>query len=75
MNADTGEGEILVEMVDAEGHAPLPGRSAGECRPLRGDHLRAAVTWGEGTAAASAEVPVRLRLHLRKARLYAFWLE
>ena len=75
VNADTGDGEMVVEVVDAEGHAPLPGRSAGECRPLRGDHLREAVTWGAGTAAASAEVLVRLRFHLRKARLYAFWLE
>ena len=75
VNADTGDGEMAAEMVDAESHAPLPGRSAGECRLLQGDHLRGAVTWGEETAAGSAGIPVRLRFHLRKARLYGFWLE
>ena len=75
MNADTGDGEMAAEMVDAESRSPLPGRSIGECRPLRGDHLRAAVTWGEETEAGSAGIPVRLRFHLRKARLYGFWLE
>ncbi len=75
VNADTGDGEVLVEVVDAESHTPLPGRSVGECRPLQGDHLRDAITWEEGTATELTETPVRLRFHLRKARLYGFWLE
>ena len=75
VNAAADDGEVLVEVVDAESHTPLPGRSVRECRPLRGDHLRGAVTWGDGAASQFTETSVRLRFHLRRARLYAFWLE
>ena len=74
VNTDAA-GEVLVEVVDAESFASLPGRSVRECRPLRGDHLGSAIHWVDGQAPQCTARPVRLRFYLRRARLYAFWLE
>ena len=75
LNADAGGGEVLVELMDADSRTPLPGRSAGACRPLRGDHLRTAVIWDRDPTTEFGERPVRLRILLRRAKLYSFWLE
>ena len=66
-------GEIVVEAVDAGSLSPLPGRSAGECLPLREDRLAGVIRWN-GSHAAFGERPVRLRFHLDRASLYSFWL-
>ena len=75
VNVDAGDGEVLVEVVDAESRTPLSGWSIAACRPLRGDHLDGVMTWKEGTAREYPARLVRLRFHLRRARLYAFWLQ
>lgn len=71
-------GEIRVEMADASNdnrrvHAPaIAGRSFEDCDPITGDHLSHAVTWkGESDVSPWAGRTVRVRLRLRRARLYA----
>ena len=73
VNVDTGGGELLAEVVDGGTREPLPGFSQGECEPLRGDHLNGRVTW-RGAPAPPGDISVRLRITLRDAKLYAFWL-
>src|SRR5205823_4326305 len=72
VNADAKDGELTAEVLD-ERDQPLPGLSAADCVPVRADKTRVAVTWKKAELTA-AEKPVRLRFHLTKARLYAFWV-
>ena len=74
VNVDAGGGELRAELLDAETLEPLAGLSSDDCEPVRGDHLRARVTW-KGGADLGDERAVRLRLIADHARLYAFWLE
>ena len=51
---------------------PAAGRTLEECDPISGDALKGTVTWnGESDLSAWAGKPVRLRLKMRRARLYA----
>ena len=74
VNAETQDGEVRAAVLDADTMEPLPGLSASECLPLRGDHLRGQLAWRQGSRLVS-ESPVRLRFELRGASLYAFWLQ
>jgi len=65
-------GEIAVELATADGTA-LPGFTFADCDPFSGDSLQHTVIWqGQRDVSAWAGVPVRLRLRLRRARLYAW---
>ena len=71
-------GNIRVELADASEdnrrtHAPaIPGRSLEDCDPISGDFLNRTVTWrGDSDLSAWAGRPVRVRLQMRRARLYA----
>ena len=71
-------GEILVELADASRdnrrtHAPaIPGRAFEDCDPISGDHLDRTVTWrGQADLSAWSGRPVRLRIRMRRARLYS----
>jgi hypothetical protein len=65
-------GRARVALCDATGRA-LPGFTLAECIPLRGDHLRATVRWrGGADVSALAGGPVRLKVALRDASLFAF---
>lgn len=71
-------GEIRVELADASDdnrrtHAPaIPGRSFQDCDPISGDDVARTVTWrGESDLSSWAGKPVRLRLKMNRARLYA----
>ena len=79
-------GEIQVEVVDASrettGRAsdgvvgvpskPIEGRTFDDSDSISGDVLKHTVTWnGESDLSAWAGKPVRLRLRMRRARLYA----
>ena len=72
-------GEIRIEVLDASGDLRGRGRApavAGftfdDCDPISGDNLKGTVTWrGESDLSAWAGEPVRLRLQMRRARLYA----
>jgi hypothetical protein len=69
VNADIGKGELRIEVVDKEGKA-LAGSS-----PLTGDLLRGEAQWQQGDLAALQGKTVSLRLILRNAKLYSYWME
>lgn len=73
LNVEAPRGEVSVEILDAQSGVPLDGAARADCRPISGDHLRAQVHYGErrGTFIRHSGT-VRLRFHLRNARLYAF---
>ena len=79
VNAWTGfGGEIRIELADASAETrrspaePVAGHALEECDPISGDSVRHTVTWkGRSDLSAWAGTPVRLRLRLRRARLYA----
>ena len=74
VNADAPQGELRVEMLDEKGGVIEP-FTRDACVPLRADSTLQAVTWkGADSLAPLAGRPVRLRFHLRKGRLYAFWV-
>jgi len=65
------DGELRVEVLAAG--RPLPGYSAAECLPVRGDGLRRPVRWKEhvGIEELRGRI-VQLRFTLRNGSLYAF---
>lgn len=74
VNLDAPEGELRVEVLGADGQAIAPFDRA-HCRAVRGDSVRQAVTWdGAKDLAPLAGKPVRLRFHLTRGSLYAFWV-
>lgn len=73
LNADAAQGEIQAEIVDEKGRA-LPGFSAGECLPFRGDNTKGEIRWkGKRNLSALTGREVRIRFSLQKASFYAFW--
>lgn len=79
-------GEIRFELADAspehmgrfgegkpaESATAIPGRSFDACDPFTGDSVSHTVTWnGEADISQWATRPVRLRVRMRRARLYA----
>jgi hypothetical protein len=72
MNLAASAGSVRVELQDAAGH-PLPGFALADCVPVRGDHLAATVAWKNGSGVKSlAGKPVRIRVELAGAKLFAF---
>ena len=58
--------------ADASFAEPVAGRTFDECDPISDDALNSTVTWnGESDLSAWAGKTVRLRLRMRRARLYA----
>jgi hypothetical protein len=71
INADAADGEVRLEILGADGK-PISGCSVDDCLPVRGDHLRAVVEYKVGRGNFVRHTgPVRLKFHLRNARLYA----
>lgn len=75
-------GEIRFELADASNETlgrtggrsaeTVAGRSLADCDPITGDHPDHVVTWnGESDVSMLAGKPVRLRVHMRRARLYS----
>jgi len=73
VNAEAAKGSIAVEALDAGGK-PLAGYGRGECVEIRGDGVRQEVRW-KGRAGLPAGGRIRLRLHLKNARLYSLRFE
>lgn len=74
VNVDAPEGELGVEVLDAEGRA-IPSFELARCHPVRGDHCAQLVRWTQaGGLSGLAGKVVRFRFHLTRGRLYAFWL-
>jgi hypothetical protein len=73
VNADIN-GELKAEVVDAAGRA-IDGFTIDRSIAATGNGTRMAMTWSGGaTLAKLAGTPIRLRFHLKQARLYAFWV-
>jgi hypothetical protein len=76
VNANADGGEMRVEIVNADGTQPLDGFALNDCDPITTDAVRQIVTWKKaGDLAALRGIPIRLRIHLKNAHLYALWTE
>jgi len=74
VNADSSQGELGVEVLDAGGRVIAP-FSLDNCIPIRIDNTLQQVTWAGGDdLSALAETPVKFRFHIRDGSLYAFWV-
>lgn len=67
-------GELRVEVLDADG-TPLPSFTKDRSIPLRANSTIQEVRWtGTPDLSAVAGKAVKLRFHLKDARLYSFWV-
>ena len=74
VNVDCPEGELRVELLDREGNVIAPFTRA-NCRPIAADSTLHRVTWEKAAdLSAHAQKPLRFRFHLRKGKLYGFWV-
>lgn len=73
LNLDAGAGgSARVELLEESGK-PIPGFSLFEADELTGDSVRKTVSWGGRTDVSSLSgKPVRMRIRMRAAHLYAF---
>ncbi len=73
VNADASGGELRAELLDVHGK-PIPNYTASDCYPLRSDATWFKLNWaGRSQLDQLTGQVVRLRLHLRGAKLYGFW--
>jgi hypothetical protein len=72
VNASAAGGEIVVSLYDVGGK-PIPDFEASE--PISGDVLDAPVRWARPMPASVRRQPVRLRVSIRSADMYAYWWE
>ncbi|MDD3928055.1 MAG: hypothetical protein PHT33_15535 [bacterium] len=73
LNVEAPDGEVRMEIIDAETYEPVRGVSRDDCLPITGNHLRAMVEFKEGRGNFIRHAgKVRFRFYLRRARLYAF---
>jgi hypothetical protein len=74
VNADTGRGELRVEVLDQAGRTVTPFTVA-NCDPVRTDRTLQKVQWkGAENLAPMAGKPARFRFHVRNGRLFSFWV-
>lgn len=67
-----GRGEsIRVELQDADGK-PIPGFAAADCDPIEGDDVCHTVTWKGSNKLPNFDEPIRLRVVLDSAEIFAF---
>ena len=71
--ATSAAGSVRCELQDANG-TPIPGFTMDQCDTLFGDNLERIVSWNGGQAELKslAGKPIRLRLELKDADVYAF---
>jgi len=72
INAEAPDGEIRAELLDAKGK-PIRGCDKASAIPFTGDSLDARLRWQAPTDDAVVGKVVRVRIHLKNARLYSFW--
>lgn len=73
VNLDAPQGELRVEILDAQNHVIEP-FSAANCEPITADTTKQVVRWKSGSdLSAVASQPVKFRFHLTNGQLYAFW--
>ena len=71
LNVDAFKGRAVVQVCDESGEA-IPGFEASQ--GVEGDHLDVTVGWPSGQMAALAGQRIRLRIALRQAQFYAYWI-
>ena len=65
---------MRVEVLDEGGEAIAP-FTIENCIPVQTDETRQAISWqGAEDLSALAGQPVRFRFHLKRGRLFAFWV-
>lgn len=68
----SGGGSILVELEDESGN-PIPGLTLDDCDEIFGDKIEGQVRWnGAADLGDLSNRPIRLRVRIRDAHLYAF---
>ncbi len=72
LNVDaSASGDVRIELQDSEGRG-IEGYTLDECDRVLGNHIRHVVTWkGKARLPASQGKPMRLRIAMRGAKLYA----
>jgi hypothetical protein len=79
VNADAKGGEVRAEILSSTpGHPDgvATGFSMDQCSPIHENAVRQELTWRGSTGVESLTgKPIRLRFHIRNARLYAIWTE
>jgi hypothetical protein len=78
LNVDATDGEAIVRVCGHQG-APLPHwKVSRPSEPIRGDHLDVVVRWEETDFSEMLHKgnarPLTLRIQLRNAHLYSFWM-
>src|SRR5262249_11411281 len=73
LNLDAPEGELRADVLRPDGSA-IAGFRAADCIPARGNATRLPLDWRDANLAALAGQPVRVRFHLTRGSLYAFWV-
>jgi hypothetical protein len=72
VNANAKGGSILVEALDAEGKV-IEGFSKKDCTPITTDSVRHVLKWkGKKDCHLIQAMPIRMRFHMKKAKLYSF---
>ena len=67
-----GGGALLVELQDEDGN-PVPGFGIEDCPQILGDKIEGIIRWQNGADVSALEgQPIRLRVRLQNADLYAF---
>lgn len=75
LNLDATKGHARVEILDEQGR-PINGFSGEQAAQITGDGTRLPVTWHRNRAIDKlAGQTVHFKIHLRNAKLYAFWTE
>ena len=72
INAQAEGGEVRVELLDGEGK-PIPGRELASSIGFTGDSVDVPLEWKTKTAAPIVGKTMRVRFHLKGAKLYSFW--
>jgi hypothetical protein len=76
LNIDASGGEAQVQVCDMQGRpGTLEEQRWGWSEPIRVDATDATVKWSAGDLATFAGWPRTLRIRLRNADLYSFWME
>lgn len=70
INTDASDGLVAVEVLDEQGKT-LPGFSKADCLPIKSDSTRHTVKWKRQDRLPT-DRPLRLRFHLKNAKLYSY---
>ena len=73
VNADAGDGEVRVEVLNADGYR-IRGFTREDAAPIRGDSLSHPVSWADRNLDDLSPGKYMLRLHLQRAELFAISL-